>query len=56
MSFRPPMAWVRVPYRTVPCDYHAFSAFNAHHSLILHATFPGYCGALCLVGIVAPFP
>jgi len=56
MSFRTPMAWVRAPDGTVACDYHSFSAFNAHPSLILHGTFPGYCGALCLVGIVAPFP
>jgi len=43
---------VRAPYRLVPCDYHAFGAFTAHMSFILHATFSRYCGALRLVGVV----
>jgi len=33
----------RDPYRTVARDSHAFGAFPAHPSIILHATFPAFC-------------
>jgi len=50
------MALVRIPYRTVPCDYHAFGTVASHTSLFQQATLSSYCSVLCLVGVVPSFP